>query len=123
MTGEVVTLKEYFERILEERDKAVTAALSAAKEAVLIAEASSEKWRANANEWRGAMSDKDSKFLTRAEFTAFKEAVDKDIKSLNSFKDALQGMASQKDVNNARLIGWIGLAVGVVSLVLRFLGK
>lgn len=64
---ETVSLKEYFERILAEKDKAITAALAAAKEAVGVAEKNAEKWRDQANEWRGAMTDREKKFITRGE--------------------------------------------------------
>ena len=62
-----VDIKEYFEKILVEKDKALSAALAAAKEAVNIAEKNAEKWRDQANEWRGAMSDREKKFITRSE--------------------------------------------------------
>jgi len=62
-----VPLKEYFEKILEEKDKAINIALAAAKEAVGVAETNAEKWRQNANEWRGAMSDREKNFITRRE--------------------------------------------------------
>jgi hypothetical protein len=62
-----VSLKEHFEKILEEKDKAINIALAAAKEAVGVAEKNAEKWRDQANEWRGAMSDREKKFITRGE--------------------------------------------------------
>lgn len=75
---ETITLKEHFEKILvekdrywtgilAEKDKALNAALSTAKEAVGVAENNAEKWRSNANEWRGAMSDREKNFITRKE--------------------------------------------------------
>jgi len=62
-----------------DQDKAVQAALAAAKEAVQSAlvssekavdkaEGNSEKWRDAANEWRGAMNDRSREFLPRREF-------------------------------------------------------
>jgi len=48
------------------QERAVTAALAAAEKAVLVAERNAEKWRDNANEWRGAMTDKDRNFVTKA---------------------------------------------------------
>lgn len=65
--SETVPLKEYFEKILEEKDKAINIALAAAKEAVGVAEKNAEKWRDQANEWRGAMNDREKKFITRGE--------------------------------------------------------
>lgn len=66
-TQETIPLKEYFEKILEEKDKAINIALAAAKEAVGVAETNAEKWRSNANEWRGAMNDREKSFVTRKE--------------------------------------------------------
>ncbi len=68
MKGEqTISLKEYFEKVLAEKDKAINIALAAAKEAVGVAEKNAEKWRENANEWRGAMSDREKNFITRRE--------------------------------------------------------
>jgi hypothetical protein len=65
-----VSLREYFEALLNERDKAVKAAFDAQKEAVAAAlaaaekatekaEVNAEKWRENANEWRGQSADRE----------------------------------------------------------------
>lgn len=68
--SDTVTLKEYYDAILAEKDKALSAALASAEKAVLKKEEEVERWRANANEWRGAMSDRERDFLTRKEFYA-----------------------------------------------------
>lgn len=47
------------------REKAITAALVAAEKALTIAEANSEKWRNNANEWRASMLDRERNFLNK----------------------------------------------------------
>lgn len=65
-----IPLKEYFEAIQAEKDKALSAALASAEKAVLKKEEEVERWRANANEWRGAMSDRERDFLTRRELYA-----------------------------------------------------
>jgi vacuolar-type H+-ATPase subunit E/Vma4 len=65
-----VPLREYIEALLNDRDKAVTAAFDAQKEAVAAAlaaaekatekaEVNAEKWRENANEWRGQSADRE----------------------------------------------------------------
>lgn len=63
----IETLKEHFEKVLAERDKAITSALQSAEKAVQVAETNAEKWRQNANEWRGAMTDREKNFITRRE--------------------------------------------------------
>ena len=65
-----VPLREYIEALLNERDKAVaaafaaqekavSAALEAADKATAKAEVNAEKWRDNANEWRGQSADRE----------------------------------------------------------------
>jgi len=68
--SDTVDLKEHFEDILAEKDKALSAALASAEKAVLKKEEEVERWRNNANEWRGAMNDRERDFLTRKEFYA-----------------------------------------------------
>jgi hypothetical protein len=63
-----ISLREYVERRFEDQDKAVQAALAAAEKAVLKKEEEVERWRAAANEWRGALSDRERDYLSRREF-------------------------------------------------------
>ncbi len=65
-----VSLREYVDAMFAEREKAVSAALAAAEKAVTKAEVNAEKWRENANEWRGAMSDRDRELPSRREVNA-----------------------------------------------------
>jgi hypothetical protein len=76
-----VSLKEYIDRRFDDQEKAVQAALMAADKGVSAALASAEKavdkaevgaerWRNAANEWRGALNDRERDFLTRREFYA-----------------------------------------------------
>jgi len=73
---ENVDLKTYFEALLAEQDKryeqrflaqqeAMDAAFASSEKAIAVAEANSEKWRANANEWRKAMDDRERNFLSK----------------------------------------------------------
>src|SRR5688572_6075756 len=77
-----VPLREHLESLIEERtrqhlnrfesqERAVAAALAAAKEAVAVAEKNAEKWRESANEWRGAMNDRERQFPTRKELWSY----------------------------------------------------
>jgi mevalonate kinase len=84
-----VPLREYVEALFREKEKAVeaaleaqakavAAALEAADKAVTKAEQNAEKWRENANEWRGAMSDRDRELPSRREVeTLIRGLVDK----------------------------------------------
>jgi hypothetical protein len=46
--------------------RAVDAALTAAKEAVAASDRNVEKWQAAANEWRGAMQDREREFFSKS---------------------------------------------------------
>lgn len=65
-----VSLKEYVDRRFDEQEKAVKAALASSEKAADINRGDVQKWRDNANEWRGAMGDRERDFLTRKEFYA-----------------------------------------------------
>lgn len=111
MKGEdTVSLKDYFERILEEKDKAVHIALAAAKEAVTVAERNAEKWRNDANEWRGAMNDREKNFMSRSEFEIYKTATEK---ALNLREGRGLGLSQGWGF----LIGAAGLVAVIVSLL------
>ncbi len=49
------------------QEKAVQAALAASDKAVTKAEEGAQAWRVSANEWRGAMSDRERTFVSRIE--------------------------------------------------------
>lgn len=91
MAKESVSLKEHFEKILAEKDKAINIALAAAKEAVAVAEANAQKWRESANEWRGAMTDREKTFMPRSEFLTYKENAEKAISTEKERGDIDQG--------------------------------
>lgn len=76
---EAIPIKDYVDQRFAAQEIAVDKALAAAKEAVVAAlaasekavdkaEVSAERWRNSANEWRGAMSDRERDFLSRKEF-------------------------------------------------------
>lgn len=57
-----------YQQRFEAQQKATTDALNSAALAVAKAEENADKWRVNANEWRGSMMDREVKFLPRDEF-------------------------------------------------------
>lgn len=73
--------------------------------------------------------DKEKSFVTKSEFQANLDNVQKDVKSLNTFKDTLSGRASSEDVQKAQriadrayLIGIAGTLLAIVSIILRIFG-
>ena len=115
----IETLKEHFEKILEEKDKAINIALAAAKEAVGVAEKNAEKWRDSANEWRGAMNDREKMFMGKAEFDAYKEATEKALKTEKERADKGEG----KSMGIGQVIGWILAAIAVIGFIIEHFTK
>jgi len=114
-----VDLKEYFDRILDERTKRFEIALHDAQKAVEIADTNSEKWRSNANEWRAAMDDREREFARKPDL----ETAARDIRELRDWRNTMEGKADQKDVTRAQILGVISMAIGLISLALSILGR
>ncbi len=112
----ILTLKEYFEKILDERDKAIKSALDAAKEAVLVAERNAEKWRANANEWRGAMTDRELDFVRKSEFIEYKASTDKATALQKERVDKGEGRSTGLSQGWGFLVGGIGLLSALITM-------
>lgn len=64
------------------QEKAIAAALAATKEAILKAEDATERRFAGVNEFRATLSDQAAHFLSREEFEARREGIQKDITSV-----------------------------------------
>jgi hypothetical protein len=110
VSDETVSLREYVDAMFAEREKAVEAALAAQEKAVTAAlessdkaidkaEANAEKWRASANEWRGAMSDRDRELPSRREVDT-----------------ALMGVSDRTRVLERQVARAYGVAAGAVAL-------
>ena len=82
-----------------------------------------EKRLDSMNEFREALKEQSNRSPTRAEMETKFELIERDIKVLNTFMNTQQGKADVKDVNGARLIAYISLALGAVTLILRILGQ
>lgn len=112
----IETLKEHFEKILAEKDKAINIALAAAKEAVGVAEKNAEKWRDSANEWRGAMNDREKKFLSAETFEAYKESTEKAMIIQKERGDKGEGRSE----SYTKFIGWIvAAAIAIAGYFLK----
>ncbi len=107
------------------QEKAVQAALAAADKAVAKAEEGAQRWQESANEWRGAMSDRERSFLPRPEFAQAVVSLDAAIaeikERLTRIEGTAFGMASQKAEthgNSALVVTAIGVGVSLVSLAM-----
>lgn len=117
----VENLKEYIEKMMVERDKAINIALAAAKEAVAVAEANADKWRMNANEWRGAMNDREKTFLPRSEFETYRDSTQTALGLEKTRADKDEGKGVGLSSTWAYILGGIGAIGGILAIITRFL--
>jgi hypothetical protein len=109
-----VTLKEYFE-----------SRLAAIEKAVGIAHQSMEARLLSMNEFRASLRDQSMMFVTKAEHDALCDRVDrldKEVQGLRESRAELAGKASQSSVDNAKIMAFVGIGIGIVGILLKFVG-
>jgi len=101
----VDTLKDHYDQRFNDQEQAVKSALTAQKEAVAaalaasekavaVAETNAEKWRQSANEWRGAMNDRERNLMPRTEAENASKANAEKINALGTRIDKSEGRTS-----------------------------
>lgn len=126
--GDPVPLREYVEALFAEREKAVeaalaaqekavTAALDASDKAITKAEGNAEKWRENANEWRGAMSDRDRELPSRREVEQMFRGLDTRLAAVESAVQADQGHSAGTSAAVGYVIGAAGVLTALVAVI------
>lgn len=116
----IAFLKQHTDQRFSDQDKAVQAALLAAKEAVLKAEAASDKRFESVNEFRKTLSDQTSSFLTRPEYDANHKALEDKIELLTDRFNKNEGRGTGLQAGWGYLAGIIGLAATVIGIILAF---
>jgi hypothetical protein len=127
----VETLKEHFTDLLAATDKRneqrfqaqeqqTSSTMLAAKEAVIKAEAASEKRFDNTNEWRQAMSDRDNRLMPREEANS----------KFRAMEDKLTDAIKRLDLNDGNkkglrdgwgyVVGATGLAAAIITAIATY---
>lgn len=107
-----VSWKTYVDQRFSDNDKALRAALEAAEKKAEKLAAELSDYKAQANEWRGAMTDKDVRFSLNQDT----ERIEGDVKKLQLWEAKLSGMATQADVNKAYMIAVISALGAIISM-------
>jgi hypothetical protein len=109
----------------ESQEKAVTSAMLAADKATVVAEHTAEKWRLSANEWRGAMDDRERNYVMRSTYEqailSIKGSHDAAMLGLQKqFQDIKERLdkAEGKGTGLASFWGYVLGAVGLLSTVI-----
>jgi hypothetical protein len=109
-SSEYVSLRDY----IDVRFTALEKATEQARELM-------EKRLDGMNEFRDTLRDQGTSFLTKAEYSIFKETVEKDLRILREWRSELTGKASQQSVNILMLISVGGFIMSVISFILQFI--
>jgi hypothetical protein len=109
-----VPLKEYFERILEERDKRYQDAIAAQEKAVDKAEVALKEFKVQANEFRGTLKDQSAEFMRKSEADARFDTLTKDVVGLQLSASRGEGGSAA----NAKTVGIIiAILTGIGGLI------
>jgi small-conductance mechanosensitive channel len=119
----VDTLKELMEQRFIDSDKAVQAALLAAKEAVLKAEVATEKRFESVNEFRGQLADQTSNLMPRAEYNAKHQALEDKLVAITDRINKSEGATQGSDLTINKIYGAIAAAVAVISILVLLANK
>lgn len=129
MNADDISFRDYVDRRFDDllrtidltraADKeAVKVALDAAKEAVGVALTAQKEWREAANEWRGAMSDRERTFVQKGELENLKAIVGSLSVKLESQTERTAGQSTGR----REIIGWIVGAASFLAAVVAVVG-
>lgn len=116
MDEQTVSLRDYMDQRFDSSDKAINAALAAAKEAVLKAEAASEKRFEAVNEFRASLSDQQRTLMPRVESELVVKNLADRLKVLEDAKTQAAGGWS----GARNLWGVIVGVIGVLSIIASY---
>ncbi len=113
----VDTLKEHVDQRFIDNEKAVNAALAAAKEAVNKAEAAQSDKNRMQNEFRGQLSDQATTFMPRKEAEATDQIMANDVAELKAWRREVEGRSAGLTQGWAILVGATLIAGTIIGAV------
>ncbi len=113
------TFKEYIDQRFADSDKAIQAALQAAKEAVAKAEIATEKRFDAVNEFRGQLADQAATLLTRSEYDTNHKALEDKISDLTDRLNRSEGKGSGFSQSWGVFLAIATLAISVLYIMVR----
>ena len=127
------TLKEYFDELRQGDQRAVQAALEAAKEAVIKSETAADKRFESVNEFRKALSDQAQDQVTRIEWGAAQNSLVEKIQRLENWQAGQTKVTEVKDNSGKTNLVIVGIAtsgffsffallMSILNIVLRLTG-
>ncbi len=124
--GNGVTIRDYLDFRVNAIDEKVRLALTGVEAATALAAQGVDRRLEAMNEFRRALEDQTSRFVTRSELQAMLAPMGADLRVLRESKANLEGKASRMSVIMATAISVTALFIGLASLmfeVFRLLGR
>lgn len=113
-----ITLKEYFEKRLDEMDRRNELIRDMNQIAVDKAVITIDKRLTGMNEFRNALKDQQNLFVSKEMYEALRDRVsDIELKAAE-----IKGKASQKEVTIALISSIIGITLGLITLFTKLVG-
>jgi hypothetical protein len=116
---ELITIKEYVDRLFEERQRLFDAKFEDASKAIDKAEKSMHERLAGMNEFRDQLKDQASKFITREEMNVSIRSISENVSKLQSLADIAKGKASQNALLVTAGISIAGILISILALFMR----
>jgi signal recognition particle GTPase len=118
-----ISLKEYIESILAEREKQADQKFQSLAMAVSKAEVATEKRFESVNEFRATLTDQQRTFIPRAEYESAHKALTQTVTDAKERLDKIENMKQGGQNIWIILVGVSGFVMGIISFVLGLLGK
>ena len=99
------------------QEKAVQAALTAADKAVAKAEAGAREWQISANEWRGAMNDRERTFIPRTEHEQAIRTLKESLAQQEAWIHRAEGRGTGMDALWGYAVGGMGILFGLIAVL------
>jgi SMC interacting uncharacterized protein involved in chromosome segregation len=140
-----VSLKEYIVTLIFGLKEQINARIDHLESQIERERVGIEKRMEGMNEFRGTLQDQASRFASKSEIDAHFESrrleidgslksirietmtelegLRREIKSLNTFRDTMEGKATQSSVDSVRILTIITLGIAILGIILGFIGK
>ena len=118
-----VSLKEYIDSQFVALREYIESQFAAERRAVVAANETMNKRLDGMNEFREALKDSATKFVTREETRLSLEPLTKELKDLKTLADRAEGKASMQSVMITAIVSGLGLLLALISIALRLFVK
>jgi hypothetical protein len=116
-----VSIRDYFDSKYKELKEYIDVKFNAMEKSTSLAQENLNTRLEGMNEFRNTLKDQSSHFITRTEHKSLIDKYDADIRVLRENLARNEGKASQQSVNTAFIIATLGIVIGIVGIIIKFI--